>query len=237
MSRRTQILAVLALAAWPIVAGTKPKKPQNGLLQDQAPPLDEYIRQAQAALAPEPPSPGSIFTPSGTLADPSRDIRAGRVGDLVTILVSENSSALSSGVVNTQRKSSAAASIGALGGPLRTNGLWQNLANTSGNQQLQGQGTTSRQTTVTTNVSAQVVAQLTNGNLIVEGKKWIVINSERQEVIIRGILRPVDLSLTNTIPSDSLAQLEVLVNGKGVVADSIKRPFFLYRLLLGLLPF
>jgi flagellar L-ring protein precursor FlgH len=234
---RKRALVVLAVAAWPVLAGTKQKKPQNGLLQDQAPPLEEYIRQAQAALAPEPPSPGSIFTPGGTLADPSRDIRASRVGDLVTILVSENSSALSSGVVNTQRKSSAAASIGALGGPLRANGLWQNLANTSGNQQLQGQGTTSRQTTVTTNVSAQVVSQLANGNLIVEGKKWIVINSERQEVIIRGILRPVDLSLTNTIPSDSLAQLEVLVNGKGVVADSIKRPFFLYRLLLGLLPF
>jgi flagellar L-ring protein precursor FlgH len=234
---RKRALVVLAVAAWPVMAGTKQKKPQNGLLQDQAPPLEEYIRQAQAALAPEPPSPGSIFTPGGTLADPSRDIRASRVGDLVTILVSENSSALSSGVVNTQRKSSAAASIGALGGPLRANGLWQNLANTSGNQQLQGQGTTSRQTTVTTNVSAQVVSQLANGNLIVEGKKWIVINSERQEVIIRGILRPVDLSLTNTIPSDSLAQLEVLVNGKGVVADSIKRPFFLYRLLLGLLPF
>ncbi len=237
MRSRKRALVVLAVAAWPVLAGTKQKKPQNGLLQDQAPPLEEYIRQAQAALAPEPPSPGSIFTPGGTLADPSRDIRASRVGDLVTILVSENSSALSSGVVNTQRKSSAAASIGALGGPLRANGLWQNLANTSGNQQLQGQGTTSRQTTVTTNVSAQVVSQLANGNLIVEGKKWIVINSERQEVIIRGILRPVDLSLTNTIPSDSLAQLEVLVNGKGVVADSIKRPFFLYRLLLGLLPF
>ncbi len=236
MNRAQRIFLALPLLLLSALAGTKKKNP-NGLLQDQAPPLNEYIREAQAGLAPEPPSAGSIFTPSGSLADPARDIRASRVGDLVTILVSENSSALSSGVVNTQRKSSAAASIGALGGPLRANGLWQNLANTSSNQQLQGQGTTSRQTTVTTNVSAQVVAQLPNGNLIVEGKKWIVINSERQEVIIRGILRPVDLSLTNMIPSDNLAQLEVLVNGKGVVGDSIKRPFILYRLLLGLLPF
>ena len=37
--------------------------------------------------------------------------------------------------------------------------------------------------------------------------------------------------------SDRLGQLEVRVNGKGVVGDAIKRPFFLYRLLLGLLPF
>ncbi len=231
-------VAILALIGAPVVAaGAAKKKNPDGLQQDQAPPLNEYIRQALSGLAPEPPSIGSIFTPSGSLADAARDVRASRMGDIVTILVSENSSALSSGVVNTQRKSSVAASIGALGGPQRANGLWQNLASTSNNQQLQGQGTTSRTTAVTTNVSAQVVAELPNGNLIVEGKKWVVINSEHQEVIVRGILRPVDLSLTNSIPSTNLAQLEVLVNGKGVVADSIKRPFILYRLLLGLLPF
>jgi flagellar L-ring protein precursor FlgH len=46
-----------------------------------------------------------------------------------------------------------------------------------------------------------------------------------------------DLSAGNTVPSDHLAQLEVNINGKGVVNDAIHRPFFLYRVLLGLLPF
>ena len=51
------------------------------------------------------------------------------------------------------------------------------------------------------------------------------------------MVRPADLLADNTIRSDRLAELEVRVNGKGVVGDAIRRPFILYRLLLGLLPF
>jgi flagellar L-ring protein precursor FlgH len=50
-------------------------------------------------------------------------------------------------------------------------------------------------------------------------------------------VRPNDLSTANTVLSGSIAQLELKINGKGVVNDVIRRPNFLYRLLLGLLPF
>ena len=53
----------------------------------------------------------------------------------------------------------------------------------------------------------------------------------------RGIVRPVDLTTANVVPSDRIAEMEIQVNGKGVVADSVRRPFILYRLILGLLPF
>jgi flagellar L-ring protein precursor FlgH len=53
----------------------------------------------------------------------------------------------------------------------------------------------------------------------------------------RDVIRPFDLDLTNSVASDRVAQMELQVNGKGVVQDSIHRPNFLYRLLLGLLPF
>jgi flagellar L-ring protein precursor FlgH len=86
-------------------------------------------------------------------------------------------------------------------------------------------------------VTTEVVAEMPNGNLVLEGKKWIGINSERQQIVLRGIIRPQDLAPDNSIPSDRVAQLELFVNGKGIVADSIKRPFILYRILLGLLPF
>ena len=49
------------------------------------------------------------------------------------------------------------------------------------------------------------------------------MNSERQSVTVRGILRPTDLSATNIIQSDRLSDLEVRINGKGVVGDSIRR--------------
>jgi flagellar L-ring protein precursor FlgH len=56
-------------------------------------------------------------------------------------------------------------------------------------------------------------------------------------ITVRGVVRPYDLDPTNSVPSDRVAQMEIQVNGKGVIGDSIRRPWFLYRLLLGLLPF
>jgi flagellar L-ring protein precursor FlgH len=51
------------------------------------------------------------------------------------------------------------------------------------------------------------------------------------------MVRPADLSPGNVVRSDRLAQLEVRINGKGIVNDAVRRPFLLYRILLGLLPF
>jgi len=72
--------------------------------------------------------------------------------------------------------------------------------------------------------------------MIVHGVKEVVVNSERQVVEVRGVVRPDDLSGANSIASDRVGMLEVRVNGKGVVGDAVRRPFLLYRILLGLLP-
>ena len=223
------VLALVLIA----VATAKTKKADL-----QSSPLDEYIRQAGASSqTPHDASPGSLFTRTALLADGFRDLRASRIYDLVTIVVAENSSAVSTGVTNTQRKSSAAASVTSLAGPKSATGALANLANSSGNTQLQSQGTTSRTTTLTTTITAQVTHVLPNGNLIVQGQKVINVNSEHQTVTVRGMVRPDDLSSINEVSSDRVAMLEVRVAGKGVVNDAVKRPFILYRLLLGLLPF
>ena len=72
---------------------------------------------------------------------------------------------------------------------------------------------------------------------MVEGTKHLDVNSENQVITVRGVIRPIDLDTTNSVLSARLAQMEIQVNGKGIVNDAVKRPFFLYRLLLGLLPF
>jgi len=202
------------------------------------PPLDEYVRQVkQRTQQSSGATPGSLFLSSGRLADNVRDVRASQTYDLVTIVVTDNSSAVSTGVTNTSRKSSANASVTSLFGPKSATGALANLANANGSQQLQGQGTTSRTSTLNTTVTAEVTDVLPNGNLAVVGRKEIMVNSEKQIITLRGIVRPDDLSPTNSIPSDRVARMEILVNGRGVVNDAIKRPFILYRLLLGLLPF
>jgi flagellar L-ring protein precursor FlgH len=76
-----------------------------------------------------------------------------------------------------------------------------------------------------------------NGNLVIEGRKEINVNGENQIIIVHGTIRADDVSSANTVNSDQIAGLLISVNGKGVVNDAIKRPFILYRILLGLLPF
>ncbi len=212
------------------------KKPPAS--DQQSSPLDQYVQQVnEKSRQTSVSSPGSLFVANGRLADAVRDVRASQVYDLVTIVVADNSSAVSTGTTNTQRKASLAASVTSLAGPTSAKGALANLANASNNTQIQGQGTTSRGTTLSTTVTTEVVAVLPNGNLVVKGQKEIAVNSERQVITVQGIVRPEDLSPINEVPSNRVARMQVLVNGKGVVNDAVKRPFILYRLLMGLLPF
>ena len=236
MKRITIAAILLCAAAAGVVGAPKNKK------KDQAKPpsaLDKYIEQASQPEIPTGPAvaTGSLWTPTAWFSDLAADQRSRRVDDIVTIAVNESASAVSTGAVKTSRQSSANSSITALAGLTKATGPWANLANLGGQTTLDGQGTTSRTTTLTTVISARVTHVLRNGNLVVEGTKIVGINSENQTITVRGVIRPIDLDTTNTVPSARLAQMEIQVNGKGVVADAVHRPNILYRLLLGLLPF
>ena len=182
-------------------------------------------------------NPGSLWSPTSRLQDVTRDLKATQVDDVVTVLVSESTSAVSTGATKTARTSATQNSITALAGLTKTTGPWANLLNLGGTTTLDGSGTTSRTTTLTTNLTARVTHVLPNGYLVVEGTKLLGINNERQIITVRGVVRPEDLNAANSIPSNLLGDLEVQVNGKGVVNDAVKRPNILYRLLLGLMPF
>jgi flagellar L-ring protein FlgH len=182
-------------------------------------------------------SAGSLFAPYGSLSDAARDVRAAHLDDIVTIVVADNLSAVASGATNSSRKTSAQHQINAALGLLSAASRFANPLNISGDQELAGTGATSRNMTLSTTVSARVVDVTSNGTLVVEGTKDIGVNSEKQTIKVHGFIRPEDVSQLNTILSTQVADLQVHVNGKGVVGDAIRRPNFLYRLLLGLLPF
>jgi len=164
-------------------------------------------------------------------------VRAAQVDDLVTILVNENASAVATGATKTSRTSSAQSSVASLLGVKSATGMLSNLLNANTATALDGEGTTSRVTTLTDTLSARVTHVLPNGYLVVEATKNLVVNSEHQTVKVRGVIRPTDLSPGNIISSSQIAQVEIKIDGKGVVNDSVRRPNFIYRFLLGLLPF
>lgn len=203
-------------------------------------PIDEYVRAAAERAAPlgQPgPAAGSLWNPGSRLGDMARDLRASQVDDIVTIVVSEQASATATGATSSSRKSSTKNSITSLLGQKSAKGALANLAQTSGDTELAGKGQTSRSTAITTTLTARVTNVLSNGNLVVEASKDMMVNSERQIVKVRGVVRPTDLSSDNQVQSSRLGLLELQVNGKGVIGDAIRRPSILYRILLGLLPF
>lgn len=222
----------LLLAAIPVVARGADKTAKG----EPVPSTIDRLLADTTGDTSATPSPGSLYAMGGSLGDLAMDFRATRVGDVVTVVVSEQASATAQGTTATKRASSASASVNSLFGP-RSAGALTNLADLSGQQQLAGQGSTSRQSTLTTTLSARVIKVLPSGNLILEGTKAVAINSESQLVSIRGIVRPIDIGPDNSIASNRVADLEVRINGKGVVNDAIHRPNMLYRLLLGILPF
>ncbi len=181
--------------------------------------------------------PGSLWSPAARLNDLARDLRASQPNDVVTILVTETINAAASGASTTERASSANSSITALGGPKSSAGALANLLNTSGDQKINGTGTTTRAATLTAVLTARVVKVLPGGLLYIEGSKDLQVNSEQQAITVRGIIRTADITTTNTVGSNQIADMEIRVNGKGIVGDAIRRPNFLYRLILGLLPF
>jgi flagellar L-ring protein precursor FlgH len=201
--------------------------------------LDKYIREASVPQASngQVSENGSIWFPAARLSNLSSDQRARNVDDVVTIIVQESASAVSTGQSKTSRASSASSAVTSLAGPKAATGALANLLNSNTNTALDGEGTTSRNTALTTTISARVTHVLVNGNLVLEGTKHLNVNSENQVITVRGVIRPIDLDTTNTVLSARLADMEIQVDGKGIVNDAIHRPNFLYRLILGLLPF
>ncbi len=233
MTKR-KLLFVTAMIATQTFAG--PRIPFQKTSQKSA--LDQYIEEAHRhATTASPASPGSLWSTPAEFSDMAADLRARRLDDLVTILVNEQASAVSTGTTKTQRQSSASSAITSAAGQLKAAGALANLLNTTGNQQLDGQGTTTRQTTLTATLTARVTDILPNGYLVIEGTKTVLVNSENQVVTLRGVVRPADLSAGNIVLSNNVAQMELKINGRGVVNDAIRRPNILYRILLGLLPF
>ena len=190
-----------------------------------------------AAIGESQSAPGSIYSESGRYSDLSSDLRARRVGDTITIVVSDRLTASSQGDSSSSRKSSADSSIGKLLGQPAALGALSNLTSLTGNQTLDGSGSTSRSNVLTTTLTGRVVEVLPNGDLVVQATKEVGVNSEKHQIALRGIVRWNDVSLNNQVRSDRLAMMNIQLNGKGLVSDAIRRPNILYRILLGILPF
>jgi len=229
--RTILLIAMLIAAALRLAAAKTSKKNTPADLRS-----DYIARITQRDVPISTRTVGSIWSADGDLTDISADYKARKINDTVVILVSVSTTAAQTGDVNSQRAFQTASAITGVAGEVNTKGL-DPLFNANSSTTLKGAGATDSSTTFKTSMTAQVIAVLPSGNLVVEAQRRIFMNNQHEDVVVRGVVRPRDISTNNTVPSAALGDLEIEMKGKGIIADSVRRPNFITRALLWLTGF
>lgn len=173
------------------------------------------------------------------------DTRARRLNDLVTIRVLETIAGSGKADTKTGRKSEVDANVDTIFGIPNNLGL-KNLygkGNTfspsvkgSMESDFQGSGETNREGKLIGTITAKVVEVMPNGNLVLESRKEITINHEKQILVLRGMIRTEDVMFDNTVLSSKVANAEVFFVGDGIIQDK-QSPGWLARFLDRVWPF
>jgi flagellar L-ring protein precursor FlgH len=193
---------------------------------------------------PPPKTTGSLWQEENGRAYLYEDLRAMRIGDIITILIVEKHKGSKSADTSAERDSTVANSLGGTGmGYLGIPGLRLGGEakrgfgiDASAKNKFGGKGATNREDTLTGTISAIVTEVLPNGDLRVEGRREVTVNSERQIMTIGGIVRRVDVNTKNTVQSSAIADAKIEYSGLGVV-DDVQRPGWLVRVLDWIYPF
>ncbi len=199
--------------------------------------LTAYLERVRADSQETRPSPGSIWTENGRLARLSTDDRAMRPHDLISVVVQENLAASTDGSVKNKRASSASSQISSLIGLLKTGNALQNLVNQNSAAALTAAGASATNSSLTTTLGGQVIDVLPNGILVIEAARQVEFSQQTQTIVLRGLVRPEDISQQNQVLSTAISSLELEVKGKGIVNDATYRQNPLVRLISRILVF
>jgi flagellar L-ring protein precursor FlgH len=159
------------------------------------------------------------------------DVRAMRPHDLISVVVAETLAASTDGTVKNSRASNASSQVSALFGALHAGNALQNLVNQTSNSGLDAQGTSATNSSLSTILGGQVIEVLPNGMLVIEAARQVEFSQQTQTIVLRGIVRPEDISQQNRILSTAISSLELEVRGKGIINDYTHRPNVFVRLL------
>lgn len=144
------------------------------------------------------------------------DSKAFRPGDIVTIQIVENASASANADTDLKRSNSAGAELH-FRSPIPIAG-----ANATATGQFDGGGQTARTGQLLATLSVSVRDVLPNGDLLVSGEQLLVINEEQQRIDVEGRVRPQDISDTNTVLSNRVADARITYVGEGDLANRQK---------------
>ncbi len=203
-------------------------------------PKVQFPEEMSARPAPPPPQAsvptGSIYS-IASYRPMFEDRRARLVGDTLTIVINEKTSATQNNETSASRSDSASISLPLIkdffgsGGDLKAiNGS----ANSS--KKFDGKGASTANNLLTGTLTATVLEVLPNGNLVVAGEKQLGTNREVEYLRIYGVVNPTTIQVGNTVNSSQVADARIEYRGKGTL-DSAQVMGWLSRFFLTVLPF
>jgi flagellar L-ring protein precursor FlgH len=199
--------------------------------------LEAYLTRVRLENNAVQTTSGAIWTDAGRLTRMTTDVRAMRPHDLISVVVSENLAAETDGTVKNSRASNASSSVSGLIGTLHSGNALQNLVNQTSTSGLNAAGASASNSSLTTTLGGQVVEVLPNGMLVIEAARQVEFAQQVQTIILRGLVRPEDISQQNQVLSTAISSLEVQVRGKGIINDYTHRQNVLVRFLQNILVF
>ncbi|MFC1551466.1 flagellar basal body L-ring protein FlgH [Candidatus Latescibacterota bacterium] len=166
---------------------------------------------------------------SSMLASMYSDVKAKKIGDTLSVVISESNTATKNAQTNTTKQNEGAVSGDATTGAL--DGLFPGMGGkVSYDNSYAGQASTSRNGSLNSRMTVLVVDILPNGNLIIEGTKTLEVNNDLEVVTLSGIVQPEHITSTNTVYSYQIANAKLLYKGKGSMTQG-QRVGFLGRLI------
>lgn len=219
----------------------------SGCMVNAPPPMTQTkdISYTPLPIEPSRPHEGSIYDPDAE-ASLVADFRAKRVGDVLTIKIEENLKGAKD--VKTKLGKNSEVNVGLTGllgwefnkrvSPRYPdqNVNASNAIGGSGTNKFDGQGQTSRDTSLSGTLSARVIKQLAGGNLLIRASREISINSETQYLILTGIVRRADIGPDNEVSSTRIADARISYTGGGDLSE-MQHPGWLGRLMGIIAPF
>lgn len=181
---------------------------------------DPEFAPAMPQQAQAPAQYNAIYQP-GTSLLLFEDIKARRIGDMITVVLQEQTDAEKSADTGTSKSTSTEIMDPIIFGNSPThngNPVFRNSLESE--HAFDGAGESSQSNSLSGSVTVSVVEVLANGNLRVQGEKWISINQGEEYIRLRGIVRPSDINADNTISSTRVANAQIQYSGNGLLNET-----------------
>lgn len=215
------VLALTALAGCGLM--TPPATVHQPMTARPAPHQDVIVNQ------------GSIYQPESARLNLNEDRRAFFVGDTITIVIEEKTSASKKSSADAARTGSTGLTVPTVSGvPFKAFQSMDIEANSS--QKFSGSGDAASNNVFTGNLAVTVIEVYPNGNLLVSGEKQVTINQGTEFIRFSGVVNPVTVTSTNTVSSTRVADARIEYRGNGYINEA-QTMGWLSRAFMSIWPF